>query len=105
MCPAVGGQDSYAANSVSGDMENPLQGALKSQAATFRPRLSGIRSLPVANLDPAAKMIKLYSVKWLNKTPTKRKVVTLLQALYNTVSWNPDNGKAVKTEWSNARVH
>jgi hypothetical protein len=36
---------------------------------------------------------------------TNRKVVTLFQALYNTVSWNSDNGNAGNNEVGNARVH
>jgi hypothetical protein len=32
--------------------------------------------------------------KWPNRMLTNRKVVTLFQALYNTVSWNSDNGNA-----------
>ena len=43
--------------------------------------------------------------KWRNRMLTNRKVVTLFQALYNTVSWNSDNGNAGNNQVGNARVH
>ena len=50
-------------------------------------RVCQVDSLRIAKLDPAAKKIELWSAKWLNRMLTNREVVTLLQALYNTVSW------------------
>jgi hypothetical protein len=35
----------------------------------------------------------------------KRKVATPLQALYNSASWNFDDGVLVRTGWSHARIH